>query len=1410
MECAMLDPLIETAVTEKEDEQASEVDVKDMLAELEKLDRRMVDLDKRVWPEIARSADPFPGADYDPESDIPITQAYLKSTSEQRKLLTLIVEAARVPSPANDNALRQYLAAGVEEGQLPRQISSLDDLARGTLRDILDIVREYEAAYDKILAILAETNEYVKGRSNVPTSPSAGAGAEGLTIGPPYHLRLDPGKESGIKIPSDDLEPRVQAELTTLPNRPGALDVLAAEDWQNKYKQQYDKVRNDLGGRLEAFHTRLRPLVTTLDLPGAAADTVARWLDWWNGTGSYEQAFRHPYSARLLRLRFQINELDDMQPGADEATAAEIAAAVTPMVVGKKKGKDLLKGRAKGGAVIAALKAEMEQEYERLLKLSEGMFEMAVATEPADDLRVTDALAATLENRRNKELNGPDAAEIKELVQRYWWELVPTSAGEPADPQCVYVSNEWFWFSEFADAPGQGTKSSGTPEKAKWRKRLLQAGPYLLRVTALGADDVPLAQIARPLELTVKPAELVGKLEVTGDWPRDGGGDRQVGIFLGLAGSDEPWPRFRIGKAGDFSGPVCSFKEAQLPSAIADGQPATGSFPPEPFASYAGVETSAVRLDEFMGVPHAPPLDPRSKPVSVTFGQRGRLKLDAPLILNFPQQIAVDVQVKDASGEAVSNAEITVHGGETTAATPAALQLQLTAEDEVYADVRYDTGAFVVERRSATVRYDPKIHPGVVTIKVVLPFFDTGHLRVAGRFVPQGGSQSRTVAGGIIRPNVTGEQAAPGGQFEFTNDGPVRLSDDLKIAAMVWADDDSLWKPAEGMVTRSLKQGAVFDLGDIPVAPAELLVEGIRISARDWTQQPLPDAGTHVSLRSGDGVVREAVRSGTEYVGSWTFKKRREEVEIQGEYAMPAGAPVTDATHLSLEQCGDLFKPAPPKTPVEMRLKLYLPGSLKLRGRTEVVPVAGSVPPTSGVLTVTADDAPTLEELPVSLGSSFESELKTPIRVGDAIKVAAAATVASDNYAGDGSSLAPTTLGPERLGIADLGVIRLIFVPPMLEVPVVVGMNIEAATKALADAGFAVSEQQPAMPPAEREQSRIVYKQVPMPEAGGAAHLQRGGTVSVWAYDEFKPVIVPDVTTQKLEAAAGVIAAVGLSPGRTSLGPAGKDQKPLVVVSQAPEGGAEANRGSTVTLSFFDPAVDPISGLDPRWLGPWRGDVRLTEASIGEFTATDFAALKAEVLKMVAQKKRGGPKAGEEESQLAVALGTAFGAIADALNEAVTAAVLAGASVAYDGGTVGFVFEPVKNGLRILVPGMPEKTKNEIYGPKSPWRPFRLIEERTLEMESATDPLSNTAEMSIVITFTANEDYSKGHVRLVVAARNRQSKSGNPGRAELTVEGDVVRGEMAFNDVTAGFQQKYAAAVPPLLNEVKAALGSKD
>jgi hypothetical protein len=154
--------------------------------------------------------------------------------------------------------------------------------------------------------------------------------------------------------------------------------------------------------------------------------------------------------------------------------------------------------------------------------------------------------------------------------------------------------------------------------------------------------------------------------------------------------------------------------------------------------------------------------------------------------------------------------------------------------------------------------------------------------------------------------------------------------------------------------------------------------------------------------------------------------------------------------------------------------------------------------------------------------------------------------------------------------------------------------------------------------------------------------------------------------------------------------------------------------------------------------------------------------------------------------------------------------VLAGASVAYDGGTVGFVFEPVKNGLRILVPGMPEKTKNEIYGPKSPWRPFRLIEERTLEMESATDPLSNTPEMSIVITFTANEDYSKGHVRLVVAARNRQSKSGNPGRAELTVEGDVVRGEMAFNDVTAGFQQKYAAAVPPLLNEVKAALGSKD
>lgn len=1388
VECRMLDQLIEEATRAKEDEEAADPSLSELLAALQKLEERMQDLDKRVWPEIARSADPFPGPDYDPETNLPITDDYLERTKPERALIQQIAAYAVDPSPANEEALRATLfgprqpAESAEE--LAAQLQPLDQQnlrrrAGEALQKLLKTVRAYEKSYGEVVAALADANDYVASQSSVDATVSAGTDAPGFVIGPGFHLQLQPSLGTLRAPPS--AEEYAGTDLYSFIY--GDQDVIRAEAWRDRYKGEYDRVRQDLGSRLQAFHQRLRPLVSLTDLPAAAADKVAEWVNWWNTTGPYELALQHPYWPRLMRLRFQIRKLEDMLPTAGDATKEELAEAVTPMVLGQERGAQLLERLGAGG--LAALKSEMEQEYERLLKLAEGMFEMALTVTPADELRVTDRFAASLENRRKEELRGPDAAEIAGLVRRYWWELVPASGGEPADPRCVHDIADWFWFSEFVDAPSGSNQ--GQSAGLLWEKRLLQAGPYRLRVTALGADDIPLAQVAAPIELAVKPATLAGTLDVTGDWQRSAD-EGQVSVFMGPSGRDDPSPRFRLGDPGPFEGPICDFAESEIPSAVAKN---SGPFAPPSLSAYAGVEASGGTLD------------PRSKTFAATYQERARFVLDEPLQLHFRQPVAITVNVKDASGIAIDGAEITARSGETSVATPAALSLPLKADDRVRVEVRYDAGAFVVEAKSASVIYDPKVNGQSLTFDVELPFFAVGNLKVTGRF--SSSAAGPQVAGGRLRPDFAAElAAAAGGAFEIVNERPLRLSDKIALAAVLWDADDFLLGPAEGKVVRELKRGAVRDLGEISLRRLELKVENIQISVRDWTKLPMPEIGTRVRLRA-EGAEREARRTGPGYLGSWIFTRRLEEVEIAAEYAMPAGEPVTGTATLSLDQMGDLFAPRAPQTPYDVAMKVYLPGSLKLRGRVEVEAPAGASLPVGATLTAMAGDAPASQGDSVVVGQSIEFDLDAPIRVGEPLKIVAEAEAGGAPYAGTASASAPAMSGPGPFGIADFGVVKLMTTVEFVQLPVVVGKTLEQALDIVGKAGFAPAHQQPDKRPEKKEESLIVYQQSPITAEGEIMRLPRGAPVSVWAYGEYKRIVVPNVAGKGLTEAVEILSKAGLTNiGRNRLGPPGEGQKSLVVETQAPEAGAEVAPEDEVVLRFYELSAEDIARL---WAGPWTGGIRLRRMTVGSFQATNYAAFEAEFFRMNEELSRGDAVVDENRSALGTAFGTLIGSMTKEVRKMVFTLVLSLSAVAFDGGPIGFAFEPVDEGLRLVFPGMDPQAANAMYAADSPWRPFRFKDERTLESEMRVVQGKDKPVITIVMAFSTAEDFSAGRLLVTVHSTDPSPKPGQSASGQLLLEGDLVPGAVDFKAITAAYQKQIEAKQPLIVPKVEQLLG---
>ena len=1144
IECQLIDKIVEEATKKKQAQELEKLKLDDIRKTLDQLIYRMVELDRKVWPNIARSADPFPGPDYDKpdpakglnQKYIPITHAYVERSRDNLEFLEKAYRyhkaTAKDETKTKDKAktkdktkakdedktkakdktqysdpIRELLKPGIHAPDpsrpSPSDLTSKESRRAFILRRLkqqVDLVQAFEDSYNAILSALAGRDGWVVARSGIhawgPNLPFA----KPFSIAP-HHVRLEPGADAKKREPKGHpLAPAVMAVPVSGQNS-GVV-----ERWERSYDAARQKALDDLTKVVAGFRERLRPIsgATLADVKSLAKELYDRH---WRVGSPEELALKHPLWPRLRRLRLQIHKLKLMLPTAKEATKDEIGKVVNQMVMGPKlETLELALVTPGGGDVfLNHLIQKMEAEYRDVLKLAANMFEMKVKTEPADEPKVSEKFVATLNNVPKRELKGPNKVEIRHLVHRYLWELAPQSAaGEPADPQCVPRESELFWPEEYVPAPKPAAaKKAAAEKKLQWKKRLLKAGDYKLRVTALALHDVPLAQ-SKVMDAKILPARLLGTLETTGEWDAQ---KQPITLFLGRHSREEKVTR--LDKANEFDKPICAFSESVIPSKVPEDkglQAPPPKFPPHPLWSFAGVEvTDPMRI---IGVddPRTIEPDPKSKRVEVVHEARAKFKLKKPLRIDFDRKVAVAVKVYDATEKReVKGAEIILRKGIAMISGSSPFEVDLRPGDIIQAEARHDAKEFTVRGKSEVMVYDPEKDKAGITLKVKLPFFAAGSLVISGQFVPEGANTEETkVAGGVFRSTrnlFEGERrVAEGGEFKFTNARPLRLSERVVIDAVLHRKDGRLLRPV-GRIHR--KVGAMPRVwpGKVTVRPFDVRVDNIRIAVRDWAGATIPEKGTRVTL--GVAKTNTAFRSGEEYVASWLFQAFNETVPIEASFAMPQGPPVKATAHLSINDVGktllDLLRPKPPKDPIEIALEVYAPGSLRVKGRIEAAPTPGAMPPGKAELWFALGHPDIVRGEMLKVGAAFLGRFDEPVRRGALLELTAKAAAGDAVYRATAKARAPRRAEPGKPVVADFGVVTLKPKVLLVKLPVVVGQKLRRAKGTLAAAGLRAAPQA-GKPASSRAKEGVVYRQEPLPSRDKPLMRPRNSLVKVWAY----------------------------------------------------------------------------------------------------------------------------------------------------------------------------------------------------------------------------------------------------------------------------------------------------------------------
>ncbi|HLE57493.1 MAG TPA: hypothetical protein VJB15_10445, partial [Rhodothermia bacterium] len=476
LEDKVLPEIIKEAVKKKLQDDMEDMPELVLLEQVEKLDARMKEVDKRVWSALARSADPYKGEKYDPDTDINITRFYQTDPSdgtgvERRaiedisKWLEKTTDWTRQKREFQELRVTKWFApdAIVPPIEYITTVADARRVGQEVLGEMTEKMQRLEEKYDNMLTDGAALAKYL-------------AESDNYALGS-YHLRL-----TGT----------VQARQSGTTG-----DQKLTETWAGEYREERKTVRNDIWARNPGVTTPDATRNPTISAPSYTPQVLEDALEWsrqWaesirqrfleNYFANLDATETHPYFPYLTRLRYQIRKLRNMSAGADEMTDAELAEALGRMKL-EKTAVSFDPGKDKA-ATIAELRGKMEEEYKSIISNLFNLVGVELTVEQGDyKLLGKYKVSATTKVKDKPSLT---AEEIGKFITGYRWTLV--SNGE-------VVMNVTTRQPEIEITP-------------------IHAGFNHVQVEPVTSGGLPLGYVHQP----IKVGELVvsGELEVNGSF----------------------------------------------------------------------------------------------------------------------------------------------------------------------------------------------------------------------------------------------------------------------------------------------------------------------------------------------------------------------------------------------------------------------------------------------------------------------------------------------------------------------------------------------------------------------------------------------------------------------------------------------------------------------------------------------------------------------------------------------------------------------------------------------------------------------------------------------------------------------------------------------------------------------------
>lgn len=1240
MECVMLEPWIQAAALQAQKNSYKGMAMGNVAAKLAGLDQRLRALDKRVWPQIAKSYQPYPvqhdGKPFPDKQRFAIYDHYLQASANPRRDLRDIVKwfageqrPDNVPAGPLSRALtRQSIghagdlgnsesadlvrATMTDEARLKEDQLSLTGYAESLLADITELVVKYESGFDAVLKRIHATRKYVASGDGYKLGPvhvaimAVGSYAPDVGTYGDVKDHIFPDSPWQAANPIDHAAIRLLSGLN-IRDSSGQLDGsvgAALRAWDFAYQEVRKAAREAIEPHIDPFKITLMEEKET----GTEAHFSEKTLQFQAmlGLPTADLSVRHPLFPRILRQAFQAHKISLVTAQKDRVTKAEIktvAAAMKPD--GNKSGKidattmeDLIQHATVFHGKVAKLTTLVGDLFEITFHGGDPTKTPFVSAELTRDFVATP--------HKDPKLPTVTDDDLKAWIDQVYWEVArkpdfdgsiirpeldpnrdirfaPGVLNGLAHDQTMPLLTTCNAKERDPDYENRVSVLPGAPDEKKALKLpLVSPGNYYLRATALSSGNVPLAR--KTISFEVAPAELRGRLIVTG-----GGIDVRQGQKVQVNVGGLPWwearaveignlnagiaagqpddvhPVITLYQAGLFRVQLCGSlshtmlnRDSVLPVLIPVGEAAKninarGYFFPEQQIADTGDIVA-------------------SKAVASVVLEPGVFGLEEPveIVLDAAEAVAVKVEVRDASDKLITAAQTTVTAGDQTLSGSGPFELSLAVGDLLAAHAALKVLGGTARGDSEPLAFSVADHSGGVTLKTKVPAYVRGNLRVTGQFVlPTGLERLRGVGGGEMWSNLlpkTGKTVL-GSSFGFTNDNNVALVDGISLEASLVATDAIetflvAQVPATGSAVIELTAGGTHELGDIKVAILKPKEVDLRVGFVDWTGRPL--SVQLVKAATLDGAAMTLAANG--YTGKAQFEGRSDRKTIKVEYQTIGGRGVAEL-EISGAILGDPTTQSRPD-PIEMRLPIYAPGSLRLTGTSDIVTAQFTDKTPPATFEVGIQSQPPVDSWQGQVGSRFLFDLTFPVAVGDIIEVAGRTRIGLHSFKGHVTAAAPKD-GSGNPVLLDVGAIRFEKFLDLIPMPALVGMNIDRVLAQFGD-DFSFQVHRKTEAPTPQDVGKV-HVQAPVQHSDAKPSLvPRGMTVSLAVYDAKALYVLGNFTGFEVTRAQQSLADSGVVNVITVLGkPALEGEEPNLVVQQTPPPGTQIDpRHDVVTLYY--------------------------------------------------------------------------------------------------------------------------------------------------------------------------------------------------------------------------------------------------